>query len=136
MSILPYAFVSGLALSLSLASPALAQQYPSGIAKSDPAAMRAWRAIVPAQFRKYEWIYSFGGVETPIQDVTLHGKPFLSGNVCIPHDCGGNFVALLLAKDGSEAYGELASDTLRVKQRYFGTPDAEARGLLDKLISQ
>jgi hypothetical protein len=134
MSVLQYAVVSG--LSLGLVSSALAEDYPSGIAKSDPSAIKAWRAIVPVQFRKQGWIYSFDGVENPIQNVTLHGKPFLAGNVCIPHDCGGNFVAFLVAKDGGEAFGELASEELRVKQRYFGAPDAEERKLLDRLINQ
>jgi hypothetical protein len=136
MSILPYAWVSGFALSLCAASLALAQEYPSGIAKSDPVAIRAWRAIVPPEFRKQGWIYSLQGTETPIQNTSLHGKPSLSGSLCIPHDCGGNFVAFLIANDGSEAYGELASETLRVKQRYFGAPDAEARAALDKLVNQ
>jgi hypothetical protein len=46
------------------------------------------------------------------------------------------FRRVLLAKDGGEAFGELSSDTLGAKNRYFGTPDAEVRGLLDKLINQ
>jgi len=48
----------------------------------------------------------------------------------------GNSVAFLLAKDGDEAFGELSSDTLGAKNRYFGTPDAEVRGLLDKQLKE
>jgi hypothetical protein len=127
---------SALALTLAARQFALAEEYPFDIAKNHPAAMKAWRAVVPADLRKQAWIYKFEGTAGPIDTVTMNGQVFLHGSICIPHDCGGNFVAFLIARDGGEAYGELASSTLGVKQRFFGAPDAEARELLDRALSQ
>jgi hypothetical protein len=124
------------ALALIVALPALAQDYPFDIVKQRPAAIKSWRSVVPTEYRKRAWIYSLDGTSGPVETVTVHDKVFLFGSVCIPHDCGGNFIAFLIARDGGEAFGELASETLGVKQRYFGAPDAEARGLLDKKISE
>lgn len=121
---------------LAWSAPALPQDYPFDIAKVDPAALSAWRAVVPRQYRHQAWIYSFAGVAGPLQRVTLRHKVFYYGSVCIPHDCGGNFVAFLIAVDGSQASGLLASQTLRVKRLYFGAPDAEARGLLERKIRE
>ncbi|MCI4680044.1 inhibitor of vertebrate lysozyme family protein [Rhodoblastus acidophilus] len=114
---------------------ARAQTYPPEIAKAAPAALAAWRAITPRAYRREPWIARLDGVSTPLERVTMHGKPFYYGAVCIPHDCGGNFVSFLIALDGSDAYGLLASQTLGVRHRWFGAPDAEARGLLQRKIN-
>jgi hypothetical protein len=129
------AILAGLALCLA-AAPALTQEYPFDVAKHYPSAMRSWQAIVPADFRKQVWIYRLDGTSGDMENVTLHGRVFLYGSVCIPHDCGGNFVAFLVAKDGGEAFGALASNTLGVTHRFFGAPDAEARDLLDRKLAQ
>jgi hypothetical protein len=46
--------------------PASSQEYPSDIAKRDPAAMTAWRAVVPKEFHRLSWIVNFDGVAGPI----------------------------------------------------------------------
>jgi len=117
-------------------SIARAQNYPFEIAKADPAAMAAWRRIVPEDYRKQAWIASLDGTAGPLERVSMRGKIFLYGKTCIPHDCGGNFAAFLIAVDGAEASGLLASQTLGVGHRYFGTPDAEARGLLERKVQE
>jgi hypothetical protein len=113
-----------------------AQNYPFEIAKADPAAMAAWRRIVPEDYRKQAWIASLEGTAGPLERVSMRGKVFLYGKTCIPHDCGGNFAAFLIAVDGAEASGLLASQTLGVGHRYFGAPDAEARGLLERKVRE
>ncbi|WP_294534022.1 Ivy family c-type lysozyme inhibitor [uncultured Rhodoblastus sp.] len=117
-------------------SAAGAQNYPYEIAKANPAAMAAWRRIVPADYRKQAWIAALEGTAGPLERVSMRGKVFLYGKTCIPHDCGGNFAAFLIAVDGAEASGLLASQTLGVGHRYFGAPDAEARGLLERKIRE
>jgi hypothetical protein len=114
---------------------ARSQEYPFDIAKRDPAAMRSWRAIIPKELRRQSWIMNFDGVAGPIDTVTLHDRVFYYGEVCIPHDCAGNFVAFLIPKGGGEALGALASEAIGVRHRYFGAPDAEARQLLDKELA-
>jgi Inhibitor of vertebrate lysozyme (Ivy) len=113
---------------------ARAQDYPPDIATATPAAFAAWRAITPIEYRNKAWIGQLNGVSTPMERVKLRGKPFYYGSVCIPHDCGGNFVAFLIAVDGAEASGLLASQSLGVRHRWFGAPDSEARALLQKKI--
>jgi hypothetical protein len=128
-----YRNVFAVRLAIGCAGAALARDYASDLMKTNPAAERSWRAIVPAEFRSRTWIYRLSGVETPVEALNLHGRPFFAGNVCIPHDCGGNFVAFLIAADGREAFGELDSEALGVKHRYFGAPDEAAKAVLDKL---
>jgi hypothetical protein len=124
--------------SLSLAAacvPASSQEYPFDIVKRDPAAMRSWLTVVPREFHRQSWIVNFDGVAGPIDTVTLHDRVFYYGEVCIPHDCAGNYVAFLIAKGGGETSGALASETMGVQHRYFGAPDAEARQLLDQELA-
>ena len=102
----------GLIVSLISAWPALAEEYPFDVAKKYPARLRAWQTLVPSDFRREPWIFRLDGAAGPMDTVSVHGRVFLYGSVCKPHDCAGNFVAFLLAKDGGEAFGELSSDTL------------------------
>jgi hypothetical protein len=113
-----------------------AQNYPFEIAKANPAGMAAWRRIVPDDYRKQAWIAALEGTAGPLERVSMRGKVFLYGKTCIPHDCGGNFAAFLVAVDGAEASGLLASETLGVAHRYFGAPDAEARALLERKVRE
>ncbi|MDI9847939.1 Ivy family c-type lysozyme inhibitor [Rhodoblastus sp. 17X3] len=113
---------------------ARAQDYPHDLAKTTPAAFAAWRGVTPLEYRNKAWIGQLNGVSTPMERVTMRRRPFCYGSVCMPHDCGGNFVAFLIAVDGSEAAGLLASQSLGVGDRWFGAPDAEARALLRKKI--
>ncbi len=114
---------------------AAADEYPFDLAKKDPPALRAWRAIVPGDLRRQSWVYGLDGTSGPLDRVKLHDRVFYSGYVCKPHDCAGNTVALLVASGGGEAYGAIASDTLGIKRRYLGAPDGQARELLDKLLN-
>jgi hypothetical protein len=115
---------------------AWAQDYPHDLGKMAPTAFAAWRAIIPAEYRQKIWIGQLTGVSTPMERVKMRGKPFYYGSVCMPHDCGGNFVGFLIAVDGAEASGLLNSQALGVSHRWFGTPDAEARALLQKKIGE
>ena len=123
---------AGLSLALCGAglAPAAAQDYPFDIGKRNAAAIRAWKAVVPTQYRSVSWIFDLAGTASALQSVTMRGKVFYYGLACKPHDCGGNTIALLIARDGGEAHGLLSSETLGVRARWFGAPDAEARKLL------
>jgi hypothetical protein len=115
-------FSCALVLCLNLAPipPACAQGYPYEIASSNSLAFNAWRGIIPPEYRKQ----------------ALRQKIYYYGKVCIPHDCSGNFVAFLIAADGSDASGLLASRTLGVGRRYFGAESGQARVLLERKIRQ
>jgi hypothetical protein len=117
-------------------SAARAQSYPAEIARSNSLAFAAWRGIVPPQFSRQPWIASLAGTASPMERLTIDQKIFYYGKVCIPHDCGGNSTAFLIATDGSEAFGLLVSRTLGVGRSYFGAPHGEARRLLERKIRQ
>ncbi len=123
-------------LALATASAALAQTYPFDIRKTNSLAFGAWRRIVPGEYGMLAWIASLDGTAGPLDRVTLGAKEFYYGKVCIPHDCGGNFIAFLIAVDGSEAFGLLDSRTLGVGHRVFGAANGEARRLLEIKIRQ
>jgi hypothetical protein len=111
-----------------------AQTYPSDVARNNSLAFGAWRRIVPGEYGGAPWIASLDGTGGPLDRVTLREKQFYAGKVCLPHDCGGNFVAFLIAADGSEAFGLIDSRALGVGHRYFGAPDHAARRLLQFII--
>ncbi len=116
--------------------PAFCQDYPHDLKTKNPKAFRAWQGVAPREYLKQDWIGSLSGVAGPMQSVTMQGRAFYYGSVCIPHDCGGNFVAFLIARDGSSASGALSSKTLGVPRRYFGAPDAEARRRLAEKLAE
>ena len=116
---------------LAAAPPALAADiYPFDLPKKHPAAAAAWRKIVPKPYAHVGWVAKFAGVGTPMDAVTLDGKAFLAGNICKPHDCGGNFVAILVAVDGSRAYGMLRSEALKAVDAPFGAPGPKEIAIL------
>jgi hypothetical protein len=83
-------------LTLELIPAGHAQSYPDEIARSNSLAFNAWLGIVPPEYRKQAWIASLDGTAGPLDRLTLRQKIFYYGKVCIPHDCGGNFVAFSL----------------------------------------
>ena len=117
-------------------TPALAEEYSFDLRKNHPVALAAWVKQVPSTYRTSDWVYRLDGTTSPMEEVTMQGRVFYYGSVCKPHDCGGNNVVFLIADDGSAAYGLLASETLGVKARIFGAPDAEARQLLGDKLAQ
>ncbi len=128
--------VNAFCFALAPAPAAWAQSYPFEIARADPMAFAAWRWIVPAQFRNKPWIGSLDGAAGLMSHVTMRQKLFYYGKVCIAYNCRGNFVAFLIAADGSEASGLVDSRALGVGNLYFGEPDGEARQLLGVKILQ
>lgn len=114
---------------------ASAQTYIFDLLKSDPAILKAWTRVIPKDLRPQKWITRFEGPSTPLDTVRVAGKTFYLGWVCIPHNCGGNGTAFLIAVDGSEAHGAVSSTELGIRLRYLGAPDAEQRELLLSRLS-
>lgn len=114
--------------------PAKGEEYVFDLEKNNPAALAAWKAIVPAAYKKRDWVRDLAGTAAPLETAQLSGKAFYLGSVCKPHDCYQNNVVVLIAKDGSVAYGLLKSVALRARPEFFGAPDAEAKALLTKTM--
>jgi hypothetical protein len=123
------------------AAPPSPGDYIFDIAKKTPKLMTAWKRIVPRQFANVKaymkdgttvnWLDSVNeATSSPVDKVLLSGKRFILGQACWPHNCGGNHVVFLIAIDGSEAYGLLSSETLKVPEQYFGDPKGEMSQLL------
>lgn len=105
--------------------------YPFDFAKVDPGAMTAWQGVVPPAYRNQAWIFKFRATVTAVKTTEVGARKYYLGSVCLPDECGGNFVAYLISKGGGEAFGELRSARLGVQFRYFGAPDAGVRAILD-----
>ena len=116
-------------------TPGSAQTYIFDLLQSEPVILKAWTRIIPKDLRRQKWISRFEGPSTPLDTVRVGRKTFYLGWVCIPHDCGGNGTAFLIATDGSEAHGAVSSTTLGIRLRYLGAPDAEQRELLLSKLS-
>ncbi len=112
------------------------ENYPFQIKKANRAALRAYQKIVPGTYMAMPWIYTLEGTSPPMSITKFEGKDCYYGTVCMPHNCGGNNLAFLIAKDGSSAHGLLCSESLtKGKEVEFGAHDDAAKKLLEKQIA-
>lgn len=118
------------------AAAAQAQEptYPYDLARKNPAAFAAWRKAVPAPYRRVEWIARLAGTATPMTTTMIDGKPAYAGSVCKPHDCGGNFVAFLIAGDGSSVSGMTRMTTTQPARLRWGVQSPERLRMLESLL--
>ncbi|MBS1956085.1 MAG: hypothetical protein JST89_18015 [Cyanobacteria bacterium SZAS-4] len=117
-------------------SAVAAENYPFEIKKANRAALRTYQKIVPATYMAMPWIYTLEGTSPPMSITKFKGKDFYYGSVCMPHNCGGNTVIFLIAKDASSAYGLLCSDSLtKGKEVEFGAHDDAAKKLMEKQLA-
>jgi hypothetical protein len=144
------AFLSTSAVSITPAFSAIAasartqvstpSDYIFDIVKKNPKLLSAWKWIVPKSFSNVKafykdgssspWIVNLDGTAAPVDRILLNGKKFILGSMCWPHNCGGNHVVFLIAVDGSESYGLVSSETLKVPEQYFGRPNGELTKLM------
>ncbi|HEY9679921.1 MAG TPA: Ivy family c-type lysozyme inhibitor [Drouetiella sp.] len=130
--------VLGLISMFTAASPAVfaAENYPFEIKKANRPALRAYQKIVPPKYMAMPWIYTLEGTSPPMSVTKFNGKDYYYGSVCMPHNCGGNDVVFLIAKDGSSAFGLLRSEDLtKGKEVEFGAHNDAAKKLLEKQLS-
>jgi hypothetical protein len=109
-----------------------AARRPQDVLARFPPPRLAWRAVVPSTYRHQAWVYDLAGTASAMRYVNA-GRPFVSGSVCPPHDCGDHVLAYLIAIDGSRAVGAMllpkTADGTR-RELYFGTPSPQERSLL------
>ena len=123
-------------LGVSTDSAIAAEDYPFQIKKANRAALRAYQKIVPATYMAMPWIYTLEGTSPPMSITKFKGKEFYYGSVCMPHNCGGNNLVFLIAKDASSAYGLLCSESLtKGKEVEFGIHDNAAKLLMEKQLT-
>ena len=109
-----------------------AARHPEDVLARFPPPRLAWRAVVPSAYRHQAWVYNLAGTASAMRFVNS-GRPFVSGSVCEPHDCGDHALAYLIAIDGSRAVGAmLLAKTASGERRelYFGAPTPQERSLL------
>ena len=75
-----------------------------------PVAFAKWQAEVPMSLRQTDYIYKLDGTAGPPRAVVADGKPMIFGTICMPHNCGGNELSVLVATDQSEIVGMSISD--------------------------
>jgi len=128
------------ALLLPASAPTVAQsrhdweaaRHPQDVLARFPPPRLAWRAVVPRAYRHQAWVHDLAGTASAMRFVNA-GRPFVSGSVCRPHDCGDHALAYLIAIDGSRAVGAMllpkTADGAR-RELYFGAPSPQERALL------
>ncbi len=123
-------------LGASASSALAAENYPFEIKKANRAALLAYQKIVPGTYMAMPWIYTLEGTSPPMSITKFKGKDFYYGSVCMPHNCGGNSMIFLIAKDASSAYGLLCSESLtKGKEVEFGVHDDAAKKLMEKQLA-
>jgi hypothetical protein len=86
------------------AAPALSST--GRLAHDYPIAYRRYLAELPASLASLRWLRRLDeDLSTPIENVTVGGRPILKGSACVPHDCGANDLDLLFYADQSHIVG-------------------------------
>jgi Inhibitor of vertebrate lysozyme (Ivy) len=97
-----------------------------------PAYKAPLEALLRGQKGLPPWIGRFvktmNGVANPGSSVSVEGKPFELYNVCEPHNCGGNFLYILYAQGGGQAWALVTKDDKVVAT--LGNPSAAQREVL------
>ncbi len=84
------------------ALPARGQSLIQDVPKQYPAAFRAYQRIVPAPFRRADWVYHLNAKTDDLEILTIGEKRYVFGIGCEPGDCP-NHLAIIAALDGSRA---------------------------------
>ncbi|MDF2116305.1 Ivy family c-type lysozyme inhibitor [Roseiarcaceae bacterium H3SJ34-1] len=128
--------VLGLVSALMCGSAFAADEYLFDTLKK-PAYRKVWNAMLAREKNIPPWIISFSntynGVASPVQNVTVGGKTYLSGYVCKPHDCADNALAVLFDNNGASVSGVVKQGG---KLRYLGAPDAAIKAALDDAVGK
>jgi hypothetical protein len=113
------------------------EQVLQDIPQAFPEAMSAYRAIMPAAWNKIGWIYDLDAVTTSLDvNKLVAGKAYLYGWGCEPHNCFDNKLAIIIARDGTEAAAAILSQEVSPgKTIYRGSSKPELHQLLDLAIT-
>jgi hypothetical protein len=102
-----------------------------------PAYRKVWNAMLAKEKNIPHWLTVFSrnydAPATPVETVTVDGKTYLSGYVCMPHNCPDNALAVMFGEKGSSIVGVLIDNR---EVRYFGAPDAAMKAALDKAVGR
>jgi len=102
-----------------------------------PAYRKVWNAMLAKEKNIPHWLTVFSrnydAPATPVQTVTVDGKAYLSGYVCMPHNCPDNALAVMFGEKAASVTAVLVENG---KQRYFGKPGEAMRAALDKAVGK
>jgi hypothetical protein len=111
--------------------------YGFDIPKRLPKAYAAYSKVVPPAYARIGWVRNLDGTGAPVDHVDVAGVPSVLFWMCEPHNCGGNELTVLLAKDGSRAAALLFStDHTGGKPVYFGKPGPTEQDMLRKAMQK
>ena len=114
-----------------------ADWYGFDVPKQYPTAYKAYKAVIPPQYKKISWMQRLDGTSGPLKDVEVDGASSVLFWMCEPHNCGGNELAVLARKDGKRATALFQSaDHTGGKRIYFGKPSDAETALLISALSQ
>ena len=113
-----------------LASPALSQDHPMHLLK-EPWIKAKWSHAIKGSGFNNSWVGDLSGVASAPETMRdASGKSWTVAELCQPHDCADNKLAVIIDRQNRNLWGLLlkANPTSR---RYFGNPGPEEKALLE-----
>src|SRR5919112_4590820 len=106
--------------------------YPWDLRKKMPAHYQTYLKILPARLKRTAWFGRFDGTGMPVERVAVDSKVYFTGAICKPHDCADNYLAFLVAADGSRAVAMVKARETGGQIVELGHPTPAERQLMAK----
>jgi hypothetical protein len=114
----------GPGISVQAASPGL-PDYPWDLHRKMPVHYQAYLKILPVRLKRTAWFGRFDGTGMPVERVAVDSKVYFAGGICKPHDCADNYLAFLVAADGSRAVAMVKATETGGQIMVLGHPTTE-----------
>src|SRR3712207_5556481 len=119
----------GAGISVQAASPGM-PDYPWDLRKKMPSHYQSYLKILPARLRRTAWFGRFDGTGMPVERVAVDSKVYFAGAICKPHECGDNYLTVMIEADGSRAVAMVKATETGGQIVELGDPTAVERQFL------
>ena len=96
--------------------------------------MKSWQKLFSGKKNVPSWLTEYAktknGPSSPGGKITLGGQNYVTGSVCMAHNCGNSYFDVLFTENGKNAWGLLVEND---QMRYFNNPDKEKQKALRAL---
>jgi hypothetical protein len=109
----------------------------TALGKAYPAAYAQWQHAAAAAGFNDDWSKDLTGdvVTGALRTITLTGKPYLFGSLCVAHSCGSMESAVMFPQDQSKAFGfvlDTPDGSNQAVQKPVGAPTEAEAACLEK----
>jgi len=119
--------------SISISSPG---SYPYFFEQlKNPAYKNSFELLFADQKNVEPWVKRYittsNGVDSPGESRQIQGKKYELYQICEPHNCGGNFLYIIVEPGGAKAWALLTKDS--EISRIFGSPPEDIKSELEAI---